>query len=90
MENLVDRYIEFNAATGSIPDPALPKVVHKQGGFGLFKSGSDKHKLPGGRRASQFDISEAAMASPEGVSLWSSKAEEKRLKEQRMEEIVAR
>jgi hypothetical protein len=47
-------------------------------------------KLPGGRRASQFDISEAAMASPEGVSLWSSKAEEKRLKEQRMEEIVAR
>ena len=89
MDNLIDRYIEFNAATGPLPDPALPKVVHKQGGFGLFKS-SDKHNLPGGRRASQFDISEASLSNPEGVSLWGSKAEEKRLKEQRMEELVAR
>jgi hypothetical protein len=90
MMSLIDRYIEFNANTGDIPDPVVPKAVHKTSGFSLFKSNDSKHVVPGGRRASLYNFSEAAMASPEGTTLWGSKAEHKRLAEQPMAELVAR
>jgi hypothetical protein len=90
MINVVDRYIEFNAATGAIPSPVLPKVVHKSGALALFKSSDDKHVIPGGRRPSVFDFPEQAVSSPEGTTLWGPKSEHKRLTDQRLEELVAR
>ena len=90
MMSVIDRYIEFNVQTGDLPSPVLPKVVHKTGALAMFKPSEHKHVIPGGRRPSLFDFTEEVMSSPEGTTLWGSKAEHKRLTEQRMEELVAR
>lgn len=90
MMSIIDRYIEFNAATGSIPSPVLPKVVHKSGMLSMFKSSDDKVVVPRGRRASQYEFREEDIAKLEGMTLWGPKAEHTRLTEQRMEELVAR
>lgn len=88
--SVVDRYMEFNANTGDIPNPVLPKPVHKTGALSMFKSSDSKHIVPGGRRSSHYDFSEAALAAPEGATLWGPKSEHKRLSQQRMGELVAR
>jgi hypothetical protein len=90
MMSLIDRYMEFNANTGDIPNPVLPKPVHKTGAFAMFKSSDTKHVIPGGRRSSLYDFSESALAAPEGTTLWGPRSEHKRLSEQRTGELVAR
>jgi hypothetical protein len=55
MMSIIDRYIEFNATTGDMPNPVLPKVVHKTGALSMFKSTDAKVVVPRGRRASQCD-----------------------------------
>jgi hypothetical protein len=70
MTLVIDRYIEYNAQTGDIPNPVLPKVVHKVGALSMFKSSDHKHVIPGGRRPSQFDFPEEVVASPDGTTLW--------------------
>jgi hypothetical protein len=90
MMSIIDRYIEFNAATGDVPSPILPKVVHKTGALSMFKSSDAKVVVPKGRRPSQYEFPDQVASRSDGMTLWGPPAEHARLTGQRMEELVAR